>query len=89
MNVAIKVIVAVLFLAVVGSCLGIVYSKHMSRKLFVQLQQLEAGRDQADIQWGRLQLEQSTWATHGRVERIARNKLQMVQPESDSVVILR
>ena len=41
------------------------------------------------VEWGKLQLEQSTWATRGRVERLARNKLQMTIPSPDNVVIVR
>ena len=70
------------------SALGVIYSKHQSRKLFVELTQLEKHRDQLDTYWGRLQLEQSTWATHGRIERIARTKLQMVIPDNSKIVRL-
>lgn len=78
-----------LVLAVIASALGDVYSKHQSRKLFVALQDLEADRDEMNIEWGQLQLEQSTWATHGRVEELAREQLKMTLPAQDDVVIVR
>ncbi|MCW8982767.1 MAG: cell division protein FtsL [Gammaproteobacteria bacterium] len=49
---------------------------------------MEQRRDQLNTYWGRLQLEQSTWATHGRIEKIARTKLQMVIPDNSEVVRL-
>lgn len=74
---------------VVISALGVVYAKHQSRKLFVELQTLQAARDDLDVEWGQLQLEQSTWATHGRVESIAGAKLGMSIPEPNQVVVLK
>jgi cell division protein FtsL len=42
-----------------------------------------------NIEWGQLQLEQSTWATHGRIEKLARTRLQMLTPAADAIVIVR
>jgi cell division protein FtsL len=81
--------VAMLLVAVLSSALGVVYSTHQSRKLFIELQSLQAQRDKLDMEWGRLQLEQSTWSTHGRIERIAHERLDMQLPEPDSAVIVR
>jgi cell division protein FtsL len=72
-----------------ASALGVVFSTHESRKLFVELQGLQKTRDESSAEWGRLQLEQSTWATHGRIERIANTKLDMVNPSAGAVVIVR
>jgi len=71
-----------------ASALGVIYSKHHSRKRFVELTQLQRHRDELNTYWGRLQLEQSTWATHGRIENIARTQLQMVIPPHDTIVRL-
>lgn len=76
-------------LAVFVSALGVVYAQHESRKLFVQLQDLTEVRDALSVEWGQLQLEQSTWATDGRIERIARKDLNMQLPQSGSVVIVK
>ncbi len=85
----IQLVVMGAFLLVLVSAAGVIYSKHESRKLFVQLQALQKEQDQMDIEWGRMQLEQSTWATHGRIERLARKKLDMQIPSVDKVVIIR
>jgi len=79
----------VILLLVVGSAVGVVYSKHKARKLFVELQALGNERDNMDIEWGQLQLEQSTLSTQGQVERAARDQLGMVSLSADNVVIVK
>jgi len=79
----------VVLLAVVISAVGVVYSKHEARKLFVELQALANERDDMDIEWGQLQLEQSTLTTQGQVEQAARDQLGMVSLSADSVVIVK
>jgi len=78
---------AALVPAVLASALGIVYFEHRARVLFVELQALERERDALKVEWGRLQLEQSTWATHDRIERIARERLELRRPGHKSVVV--
>jgi cell division protein FtsL len=79
----------VVLLAVVISSVSVVYSKHKARKLFVELQALNDARDDMDIEWGQLQLEQSTLTTQGQVERAARDQLGMVSLSADNVVIVK
>jgi len=83
------ILISLLCILVLSSAIGVVYAKYSSRKHFVELQALKAEQDVFDVEWGRLQLEQSTWATHGRVERIARKKLKMYLPSSDRVLVIR
>jgi len=82
-------LVVILAMVVLASSLGVVYAKHQSRKLFVELDILKKERDEMNVEWGRLQLEQSTLATHGRIETTAKKRLQMVTPEYDKVLIVR
>ena len=82
------VVTAVLFVAVFGSAIAAVYTKHRSRELFVEHQQLVRERDELNIEWGRLRLEQGAWATHSRVERVAREKLGLHIPERDDIVFV-
>ena len=81
--------IGALFVAVLVSAVGVVQAKYDSRRLFVELQQLREARDQADIEWGRLQLELGTWGTHARVEKMARGRLGMRQPEPGEVIVIR
>lgn len=81
--------VAVLVFGVGASAMGVVNSKHQSRKAFVQLQSLQSVRDEMQVNWGRLQLEQAAWSTHGRVERIATSELGMKLPGSNAVELVK
>jgi len=75
--------------AVLGSALGVVYAKHEARSRFNELQKLTTQRDDLDIEWASCKLEQSTWATHGRVERVAREELRMVIPQASDLRIVQ
>jgi cell division protein FtsL len=82
-------LVGVLWLAVLVSALGVVYGKQEARSRFNELQKLTDRRDDLDIEWGQLQLEQSTWATHGRVERVAHDELGMITPQPSELRIVQ
>ena len=83
------IVVAALVVAIIFTAVSVVYSKHQTRKLFVELQELHKQVDELDIEWGRLQLEQSTWSSHGRIEKVARNKLQMKLPKANEILYIR
>ena len=70
------------------SAAGAVYCKFRARQLFIQLEQLSTQRDNLDIQWGQLQLEQSAWSTHALVESVAGKKLHMTMPPPKDIVIV-
>jgi cell division protein FtsL len=81
-------LVLLLAVGVMISALGVVYTKHRSRQLFVELEALKTQRDDLNIEWSQLMLEQATWATPTRVELIARQRLGMTVPPSDKIVIV-
>jgi cell division protein FtsL len=81
--------IAVLLPLVLSSALGVVYAKHQSRKLFVQLNEMQQQRDAMNVEWGQLQLELSTWATNGRIESVAHKRLRMTNVDFDQVIIIR
>ena len=84
-----RVLFQFLMVAVVMvSAVMVVVSQHEARRLFVQLQELESVRDDLNEEWGRLQLEQSTWATDDRIEQLARVNLDMREPGAGSLVLL-
>ncbi|HZP87058.1 MAG TPA: cell division protein FtsL [Burkholderiales bacterium] len=74
-----------LLLVLVGCALGLITSQHRARQLFVQLEKEREIAKQIDVEWGQLQLEQRTWATHARIERIAAGALQMRVLPADRV----
>ncbi|NNF50922.1 MAG: cell division protein FtsL [Gammaproteobacteria bacterium] len=78
-----------LWAGTISSALGVVYARHESRKAFINLQALYDERDELDIDWDRLLIEQSTWATHARIEQMARQRLKMRVPDPAEIVILR
>ncbi|MCK6372044.1 MAG: cell division protein FtsL [Gammaproteobacteria bacterium] len=69
--------------AVLASAVAAVYAKHRNRKLFMELQSLTQERDQLEVDWSRLQIEQSAWSTHARVEQLARGEMGMRYPAAD------
>ena len=77
-----------LLVAVVATGIGVVQARHHSRKLYNELQRLEADRDRLNVIWGQFQLEQAAWSEPGRVERIAREQLGMAQPASENIVLI-
>jgi cell division protein FtsL len=69
-----------LLLITVACALSVVASNHRARKIFTELEQEQNRMRDLEVEWGQLQLEQSTWAAHARVEKIARGKLGMKPP---------
>jgi cell division protein FtsL len=80
--------VPVLWLAALGSAAGAIWCKHRAREIFVELESLNARRDNLEIEWGQLQLEQSAWSTHAFVERVASTKLRMATPPPKEIEII-
>jgi cell division protein FtsL len=74
-----------LLLAVLITALGVVYTQFTSRQMFMEMQSLREQQDELFTQFGQLQLEQSTWSTHGRIEEVARDKLMMRIPRIGDV----
>ena len=78
----------VLLAALTACALALVTSQHQARRLFVELQREQERAKQLEVEWGQLQLEQRTWAMHGRVEKIATEQLHMrVAPASRVEVV--
>jgi cell division protein FtsL len=78
----------ILWVAALGSAAAAVYIKHRSRQMFVELERLDTSRDNLQIEWGQLQLEQSAWSTHAFVERVASAKLHMAMPPPKEIEII-
>ena len=80
---------ALLLVAVVICALSVVTSQHKARKLYIELQKEKEHAQQMEVEWGQLQLEQSTWATPARVEKVAARQLQMHLPRNGQVQFIR
>lgn len=77
-----------LMMVAIACAMGVVTSQHKARKLFVDLQQEEALAKQMEVEWGQLQLEQSTWAMHARIEKIASSYLHMRVPDPAKIQVV-
>jgi cell division protein FtsL len=86
---SLRVIIGVLILANLISAIGVVHARYRHRQLFVDLSRLEKNRDELNIEFSRLQLEQATWAESNRVDQIVRTRLGMKTPESVDIVVIR
>ena len=84
-----KFSVPILLLLVVFSAFAVIYAKHQNRMSFFELQALKEQRDLMNVEWGQLQLEQSTLVMNGRIERMARKNLKMIIPQAEQVVMIR
>jgi cell division protein FtsL len=70
------------------SAMALIYTKHESRKLFVQLEHQTAERDELNIEWGQLQIEQSTRATHARIDRVAAEEFSLARPKATEIYVI-
>src|SRR5690349_2363679 len=77
-----------LWVLALGSAAGAIYSKHRARELFIALERLNNQRDNLEVEWGQLQLEQSAWSTHAFVERVASTKLKMATPPPKDIELV-
>jgi cell division protein FtsL len=83
------IFVLIILSLVIGSALGVVYTRHESRLQAVEFGQLENQRDTFIAEWSRLQLEQAWLADAGHVEKAARERLHMVEPDGTQVLVVR
>lgn len=78
-----------LALALVMCALGVVTAQHKARKIFIELQQEQEQAKKMEVEWGQLQLEQSTWAMHTRIEKVAMAYLQMQVPDTARIQVVQ
>ena len=84
-----RILVAVLLAGNILAAIGVVHARHQHRQLFVELTRLIHDRDELNIDFGRLQLEQATWAESNRIDQVARARLGMKFPEAGEIVVVR
>ena len=83
------ILFGLLLASAIGSAIGVVYTRHEHRQHFIELSRLERERDELNIEFGRLQLEQATWAETSRIEQVATGQLGMKFPESADIVVMK
>jgi len=77
-----------LLVLVVACALGVITSQHHARKLFNDLENEQTTGKKLGEEWTQLQLEQSTWATHKRIEGLASKSLGMRMPDATTTVVM-
>jgi cell division protein FtsL len=82
-------ILSLLVAAVLGSGVAVVYARQEHRQAYIQLTRLVRERDEINIEFSRLQLEQATWAETNRIEQVAAERLGMVFPQDGEVVVIQ
>lgn len=82
-------LLVMLLVTTIVSAIGVVYARQKHRQLFIEITALQRERDNLNIEFGRLQLEQATWAETNRIEQVATGKLGMVYPASKDIVVVR
>jgi cell division protein FtsL len=87
LNAQILILILVL-IADVSSALEVVYTRHQSRLLAVELGDLEARQDEGLAEWSRLQIEQGWLADASQIEKTARGVLQMQQPDKIQILVV-
>ncbi|CAN4275891.1 FtsL Cell division protein [Methylophilaceae bacterium] len=78
----------ILFFVLIAVSIGVITSQHRARKLYFELEQQQDLTRKFDTEYGQLQLEQSTWAMHSRVEELAAMKLKMQVPDATRIQVI-
>ncbi|MFM9836372.1 MAG: cell division protein FtsL [Methylophilaceae bacterium] len=78
----------ILYFTLIAVCMGVVASQHKARKLYFELEQQEELSKKYETEYGQLQLEQSTWAMHSRVEELATKNLHMQVPDVKRIQVI-
>ncbi|RLA26229.1 MAG: cell division protein FtsL [Gammaproteobacteria bacterium] len=84
-----RITVAILLVLLVASGLAVIFSKHNSRLVFIEIQKTEQDLDRLEIRWERLTLEERMLSEHNRVEKIARKKMQLKELDRKAIVYIR
>lgn len=82
-------ILSLLIVAVLGSGVAVVYARQEHRQAYVQLNRLLRERDEINIEFSRMQLEQATWAETNRIEQVATQRIGMVFPQAAELVVIK
>lgn len=82
-------LIGFLSLVVLGTAIAVVLAKHLHRGFNIQVQQLQSTRDALHVEWTQLLLEQGTLGSDVRVEKIAREQLEMIIPTPSQMMVVR
>lgn len=83
-----KLIAVLLWVGCLLSAIAVVQAEHRERKYVLAQEKAMQHRDELEIEWERLQLEEAALAAHGRVDALARERLHMVPPSREGMVMV-
>jgi len=78
-----------MLLVLITSSLAVIYSVHLTRQQYSELQEVRATQDYLDSEYERLLLEQSAWADYSIIDQVSRGELQMQPPEPKALIVVR
>ncbi|MEO9947126.1 MAG: cell division protein FtsL [Paraglaciecola sp.] len=78
-----------LFLAVMVSAALVILSAHHNRQMSIAIERLMQEKDQLDVEWRHLVLEQSALTEHNRIEALVKKQLNMHRPKPSQEVVVR
>ena len=84
-----SLILLIVVLGTIASAIGVTWARHLHRQAYIELTTLERARDELNIEFGRLQIEQATWAEANRIEQVAGTRIGMKFPEDADIVVLQ
>ncbi|NOQ13020.1 MAG: cell division protein FtsL [Methyloprofundus sp.] len=84
-----RILVAVLLVVLTGSGLAVIYSKHESRLVFIEIQKAEQELDRLEVRWERLILEERMLSDHNRVEKASRKNMGLIELNRESIVYIK
>ena len=82
-------LIVVLWFFVLLSSVMVIGSSHQTRIKVNQLAELREQQDKLHVVWSQYLLEESAWASYGRIERVAIEQLLMQIPPTQQMVMVK
>jgi cell division protein FtsL len=79
---------AVLTVLLIWVLVGFVYFQNETRKLFAETQKIEKQKLDINAEYARLQIEKSTLVANNRIEKVAREQLNMKMPAEEQILVI-
>lgn len=83
------ILASVLVLVLTASGLAVIYAKHNSRLVFIDIQRTEQELERLEVRWERLTLEEKMLSEHNRVEKKARKSMGLIDLDRKAIVYIQ
>lgn len=78
-----------LYLMVITSAMAVTLSSHHNRQQVIALEDLMQEKDDLDVEWRNLVLEQRALTEHNRIENLVEKQLEMYRATADDEIVVR